>query len=484
MKRLPTRPAALLLGFASCVAPALFAQTPARSTPTPGPSQAAEATLANAVQQALALRALDVAQAAATAPSLASPTPLTPASAAQGAAEMVMVFSNPEMIGLASAASATLDKLSPEQTASITTAIKAFQDVRTAGPGGASPFTATELANVNETIRVLQGALARGTATAPSAPAPAGGPPQLPLALAVSFAESAGRGGASSGAGVPIARAARRIVAKGTTDLPGLEIDLQTLSESRSSSTGGGLTSLLFSLSGSGLPVNATVRQTTVTKATDDTGASLVSSRFTSGSSMSLMNSSGQPGSTVGASTTLGQAPRTATVIKALEGTIEFVTPTDANGGNFRIPNIKLHSGRIESPELSQRGIAVVFATDQVSYDDAVNLRTTSMGGRGGGGGSNIVVPDGKRTFVIYIQDTGNLAIGAQLQDSRGNPLVSRTSGGSSGSSSSGGVTLRYSFSPLTVDAGLPDDTQLVVFLATPEALKKVSFSFENVALP
>jgi hypothetical protein len=274
-----------------------------------------------------------------------------------------------------------------------------------------------------------------------------------------------------------------RFVALGTlpgSDLTNVRVSIQNISESRNSSNtavGGGTTSIGLSLSGEGLPAISVLRQANVTKALDDQDRVYPAGRggtFTF-SAMSLSNSLGR-GARGGltANAQLGAAPRSVTAIKLLEGTLDLVVPTEANGGIIRIPGIKLHSGRLEHPELTKRGIAVVFATDQESYDEAVNLRATIFRGTIGGAP---VIPDGKTNFTLYYQDPSGAAMGALLQDGKGAALPTRSANGSSSSGN-------WAMMNLTLDAGLPDDAQLVVFVATPESIKKVPFRFENVPLP
>jgi hypothetical protein len=253
-----------------------------------------------------------------------------------------------------------------------------------------------------------------------------------------------------------------------TPDLPSLRVAVSRVSESRSSQ-GSGNTTLELSIVGEGLPADVVVRQVSVTKAVDNLDKPLLSSRVMSMSPLSMMSrmSSGiaQP---LRAQANLGIAPRGADSIKFVEGTIEMFVPAESNGSVIRIGNIKNHFGRVEDPTLEKYGIVFHFLGDKASEDEARSL----MSG-GGGGGARI---DGVTGFGYFFRDPSGKLAGVQLQDSKGAPWPSSGGGGGGGSNGSlMSISLR---SPIT------DDTQLVIYVAVPEAIKTVPFRVEDIALP
>lgn len=396
----------------------------------------------------------------------------TPMQAASLADSVVRVLQDPALAASAdsSMGAAAAQRLTPEQVASVTATIKDFQTVR-AAPDAATQFTPGNLTNLDATIRALQDALARGTAAPGSSPAPATAAGQLSPALAASLAES-----------VQMQRNAKAPVPGTITnsDLPNLQVALQSINENRSASPGGGSTNLSLLLSGTGLPYPSAVRQVSVTKALDEQDRTMLMTTGRGSSTImasALMNSQGPPragrGNQLNASASLGLAPRSTTRFKLVEGTIDVFIPTETNGGIIRVPNIRFHNGRLEHPELSKRGAVVIYIADKDSYDEAAIVRTAVARGSGAGVTS---VPDGVKSFGVFYSDSSATIAGAQLQDAQGNPLATRSTGNSYSST--------WGSMSQTVDAGIPADAQLVIFLAVPEAIKKISFRLDNIDLP
>jgi hypothetical protein len=270
----------------------------------------------------------------------------------------------------------------------------------------------------------------------------------------------------------PLPRGAPTTIA----DLPSLRVAVAQLSESRSSQ-GSGSTNLNLTIAGEGLPPGATVRQVNVTKAVDNTDKPLPPGRSSGGrggmsmsiSMSSMMSGPGGMAQPMRATANLGVAPRSAESIKYVEGTIEVFVPAEANGSMIRIPNIKSLLGRVEDTTLAKYGIVFHFLGDKASEDEAKALMA-------GSGSSSRAPMDLVTGFGYYFRDPSNMLAGVQLLDGKGAPV--QLSGGGGGGGSNGSL-MSYS-----LRAPLADDTQLVIYVAVPEALKTVPFRVEDIALP
>jgi hypothetical protein len=274
----------------------------------------------------------------------------------------------------------------------------------------------------------------------------------------------------------PSANAATAALAT-STDLPSLRISVSRVSESRSSQ-GSGSTNLELSVVGEGLSQDAVVRQVTVTKAVDNNDRPLLGGPGGAGgrggamSPMAMINRMSNPGGmaqAMQARATLGLAPRGADSIKYVEGTIEIYLPAESNGSMIRIGNIKSHLGRVEDPTLAKHGIVFHFLGDKASEDEARALMS-------GSGGSSSARIDSVTGYGYYFRDPSGKLAGVQLQDGKGAPF---RGGGGGGGGGPNGTLMTYS-----LPSPIMDDTQLVLYVAVPEAIKTVPFRVEDIALP
>ena len=261
-----------------------------------------------------------------------------------------------------------------------------------------------------------------------------------------------------------------------TADLPSLRVAVSRVSESRNSQGSGGSTNLELAVVGEGLSQEAMVRQVIVTKAVDNNDRPLVGGPGGRGgvsmsptAMMSRMSNPSAMAQPLQARATLGIAPRTADSIKYVEGTIEVFVPAESNGSIIRIANIKSHFGRVEDPTLAKHGIVFHFLGDKASEETARAL----MSGAVGGSATRI---DSVTGYGYFFQDPSGKLAGVQLRDAQGTPF---RGGGGGGGGGPNGSLMSFSLS-----SPILDDTQLVIYVAVPEAIKTVPFRVEDIALP
>ena len=85
---------------------------------------------------------------------------------------------------------------------------------------------------------------------------------------------------------------------------------------------------------------------------------------------------------------------------------------------------------------------------------------------------SGMMSSSSPNSAILYVEDPDKRVIDVEYQDAGGKPLKRRNSWSSNGMRSQ-----EFAEPP-------PPDTQLLVYLATPEAIQKVPFKLENVPLP
>lgn len=281
-------------------------------------------------------------------------------------------------------------------------------------------------------------------------------------------------------------------------DLPKLWVDITQVSESRMLNSSSVILNL--TIAGEETAPLAVVRQFSVTRAVDNQGRTLSSSgnrvilagatfttvvgvisgpvlatasTFASITANSPMAALGQGGiSRVPYETTVSLSPvaRDATSIKQVEGTVELYQPSESNNAILRIPNIRSHPGRIEHPLLVKHGIVLFYLGDKESYDDAAR-RASGTGRLSLSDPVTIFTPDWVKSFTLSSQDNSRMILGIELQDAGGVPIPTQAR------------TIGSTVTNYLAESPLPDDAQLVIYLATPEAIKTVPFRFENVPL-
>lgn len=180
---------------------------------------------------------------------------------------------------------------------------------------------------------------------------------------------------------------------------------------------------------------------------------------------------------------------RNSGTIKLVEGEIDLFSPTIANGGKITLPRISSQtSAPVQHPAFQKLGIEVVFLTRE-AYDARVQQMQTSQNGTAldqfGAGFAELfrglmsspMGGDPKNTAYIYIKDAGNRVVSCDLADSQSSAIRTRSR------SSRGGVVTGM-LQQINLEAPLPEDAQLNVYLSVPEAVKTFPLKLENVALP
>ena len=176
--------------------------------------------------------------------------------------------------------------------------------------------------------------------------------------------------------------------------------------------------------------------------------------------------------------------------IKLIEGEIDLFSPTSANGGKLTLPGFTSRASEpIQHPTLKKLGIEAVYLTRE-SYEARVQQMATAQKAGGGleqlGPGladlfrgmlGNPLMGDARYTAYIYLKDSGNRVVGSDLVDGQGNLIRSR------GRSSRGSMATGM-IQQINLDAPLPDDSQLNLYVSVPEAVRSLSLKLENVALP
>lgn len=290
--------------------------------------------------------------------------------------------------------------------------------------------------------------------------------PLIP-ALALTFGAAAPAFAQMPAPAGPAAPAAKSAAAP--FEMPALRVAVTQVSENRSSSGSGNLT-LNLSILGEGLPPTAVVRQVKVTKAVDDKDRPIPLTSMSSGFSPSMMMSSlssgrGGTGPLQVSANLLGAPLRSAESLKFVEGTIEFYLPSEANGSMLHLPNIMVHTGLVEEPTLTKHGIQLYFYKDQASYDE---LKTqVPISGN---------VPVFPLAVGWYLRDPSNRVASFAFLEANG-AVIRQDSVSTNGSPVGRSWVVRLL-------APMPNDAQLIVYLAVPEAIKTVPFRVEEIMLP
>jgi hypothetical protein len=233
--------------------------------------------------------------------------------------------------------------------------------------------------------------------------------------------------------------------------------------------------------SGDGAADASRVRQVHLTKAVDEVGRDLIPKKDDSSSDF---GNSSSGSSTLKAEVKLRNPSRNATVIKLVEGNVELFNPTLANGGILIIKDILKHPAEpVENPVLKKYGIQLIYLTKE-SYeakkkeleaqhkDDAGGPIGQAFGDLFKGMFSGMMSSDSKNSVKLYVKDPDKRVVEVEFQDAAGKPLKRRSS---------------WSMNEMRnqdFDAPLPPDTQLLIDLATPEAVRTFPFKLENVPLP
>ncbi|HZQ47812.1 MAG TPA: hypothetical protein VFC07_12410 [Verrucomicrobiae bacterium] len=226
----------------------------------------------------------------------------------------------------------------------------------------------------------------------------------------------------------------------------------------------------------------SSVRRVRVTKAVDELGRDLVPKEKEN--SFGGSSSFGRRSGTLQGELKLRNPSRNAAVIKLIEGEVELFNPTPANGGILVIKDILKHPAEpVENPTLKKYGIELIYLT-KASYEaKKKQVEEQQKSGAGGAIGDafgdlfkgmfgGMMSSDSKNNLKLYVKDRDKRVIDVEYQDADGKPLKR-------GSSWTSNEMRSQDF-----DAPPPADTQLMIHLATPEAIQSIPFKLENVPLP
>lgn len=225
----------------------------------------------------------------------------------------------------------------------------------------------------------------------------------------------------------------------------------------------------------------SSVRQVRVKRAVDELGRELTRTDDSDSFGSTLSGrSSGVPKAMV----RLRNPSRNATVIKLVEGEVELFNPTPANGGILIIKDIlKRRAEPVQNAALKKYGIELIYLTKDSYEAKKKQLEEQEKNEAGGKLGeafgelfkgmfSGMMATEGKNSVKFYVKDPGKRIIEMELQDAAGNPLKR-------GSSWTSAEMRQIEF-----NAPPPADAQLLIHLATPEAIQTFPFKIENIPLP
>jgi hypothetical protein len=224
------------------------------------------------------------------------------------------------------------------------------------------------------------------------------------------------------------------------------------------------------------------VRQVRVTQALDELGRDLKPEKSDSGFPHSF--DSEHSGGTLKAEVKLKNPSRNAGTIKVIKGEVELFNPTDANGANLHVKDVLKHPAEpIQNAALSKYGIVIMYLTKE-SYDAKKKELDAQQGGADAGnklgaafadlfkGMLGGMMSDSKNSVLMYIKDPQNRVVSLELQDTQGKALKTHSRWSSS------------DFQQTQLDAPPPADSQLLIQLAVPEAIRTIPFEVHDVPLP
>jgi hypothetical protein len=225
----------------------------------------------------------------------------------------------------------------------------------------------------------------------------------------------------------------------------------------------------------------AAVRQVRVNRAIDDLGRDLA--RSDSQDSFPSFDS-GQRNGVLKTQLRLRNPSRNAATIKLVNGEVDLFSPTAANGGVLTIKDILKHPAEpVQNAALKKYAVEVVYLTKE-SYEakkkqiqeqqktDADGKLGEAFGELFKGMFGGMMGADSKNSVKLYVKDPEKRVVDVEFQDAGGKTLKT-------GSSWSMGELRQIEFK-----SAPPPDAQLLIHLATPEALQTFAFKLENVPLP
>lgn len=226
----------------------------------------------------------------------------------------------------------------------------------------------------------------------------------------------------------------------------------------------------------------ASVRQVHLKKAVDELGRDLIPADDADSFHAGLGSLGSGRSGVLKTELTLRNPSRNATVIKVIEGDVELFSPTKANGGILVIQDILKHPAEpVQNDTLKKFGIQLMYLTKE-SYE-AKKRELEQQDKSGGAVGqafadlfkgmfSGMMSSSSGNSLTFFVKDPDKRVLGLECLDATGKPLKRNGSW-----SSNEMVNQQFENPP-------PVDTQLLIHLATPEAIQLVPFKIENIPLP
>jgi len=163
----------------------------------------------------------------------------------------------------------------------------------------------------------------------------------------------------------------------------------------------------------------------------------------------------------------MNNPPRKAATLKILKGEVEFFNPTLTNGGRLIIPDVLQHPGEvIQNPVLAKCGIQMKFITkDPIEAEKHEHSASGFFG---------VKTTGGQGCIQMDVEGPYEQIVTMNFLDGKG--LLLPGSGNS----------MSYSYGWLTIGLACepPPDTQMVLELRVPEAIRTFPFTAENIPLP
>ncbi len=224
-----------------------------------------------------------------------------------------------------------------------------------------------------------------------------------------------------------------------------------------------------------------TVRQVRLIAAVDELGRDLKPATEEDAASRSFNTS--RSGGTLKTEVKLKNPSRNATTIKTVKGEVELFSPTEANGAILRIKDVLKHPAEpIQNPALAQYGISLMYLTKEAYEAKKKELSSAASGTAGNQLGEAFgelfkgmfgnMMSGSKDALQLYVKDPQKRVVELEFQDAEGKPL--KTNGKWSTSD----------FQQVQLTAPPPPDTQLVIQLAVPSAVKTFPFEIHDIPLP
>ena len=267
----------------------------------------------------------------------------------------------------------------------------------------------------------------------------------------------------------------------GSKQLVPVKVSVGEITDNRTTGSFNSECKLELKFTGDAASDAASVRQVRVHKAEDELGRDLT--RKDPSDAFSGFGS-GQRSGLLKTELRLRNPSRNATVIKLVEGEVELFNPTLANGGILTTKDILKHPAEpVQNAAFKKYGIELMYLTKE-SYEakkkQIEEQQKDATGGKLGdafgelfkGMFGGMMSSDSKNSVKLYVKDPEKRVIDVEFQDASGKPLKH-------GSSWSSGELRQIEF-----NAPPPADTQLLIHLATPEALQTFPFKVENIPLP